>query len=110
MARQTRVPLQEPIDGHGGKVTAVVVREPTAAEYFAIGEPQVTARNPDGTIYSIENDASIDAYMDRCIVEPDPLLAKKQMGLADGIAVKAALLGFFLAARGGAPKKTAKAG
>lgn len=112
MPKTTTVPLLEPIQGHptetwpDGKIAALVMREPNASEYFAHGEPQILARNPDGTLYTVENDVAVQAYMAACLVEPkDPLLLK-QLGLADAIKAKTAMLDFFISAReAGAPKK-----
>lgn len=96
--KKTTVPLSEPIKGHAGDIRQVVLREPTGSEYIELGEPYVIARNKDGTMYSVENDQVIATYLERCVVEPDALLLK-QMGLKDGMAVKAALLDFFHGAR-----------
>ena len=98
MANEKRVPLSEPIDAHGKQITEAVVREPTYADLMQFGEPSVVARNPDGTIYAVENDAAIRQYLDRCVVEPDPSLLRA-VPLRDAIAIKAALIGFFTDAR-----------
>lgn len=98
MPKRETVTLKEPITGHAGRITSLVVREPTAKEYFDIGEPQILARNPDGTLYTVENDKAVQAYLDRCIEGADSLLLG-QLSLADAIMVKHKLLGFFLSAR-----------
>jgi hypothetical protein len=97
VAKTTEIVLTSPITGHGGAISRLVIREPKAADFFALGEPQVIARNPDGTVYAVENDAAIRDYVSRC-VDCDPLLLS-QLSLADAMAVKAAVLDFFLAAR-----------
>ena len=97
--KKTTIDLIEPFSGPSGMVPRVVVREPKTAEFIEMGEPFVVARNPDGTVYAVENDKTIKAYIEVCIVEPDPLLALAQMSLSDAIRVKAALLDFFRAAR-----------
>lgn len=99
MADKIDIQLSTPITGPKGPVNKVTLREPTGWEHIELGEPYVVARNKDGTMYSVENDQVIMAYLDKCVVEPEPLLLK-QLTLKDGMAVKEALLGFFHAARG----------
>jgi hypothetical protein len=98
VAKTKEIALTSPITGHGGAITRLTVREPKAADFFDLGEPQVIARNPDGTVYAVENDAAVREYVSRCVVDCDPLLLR-QLCLADAMAVKAAVLDFFLAAR-----------
>lgn len=99
MARTTTVDLAEPIVGHAGPITRIVLREPTARDYFSLGEPSVYARNGDGAIYSVENAEVIERYIERCIAEPQDSLLIGQMTLADAMRVKGAVLDFFTAAR-----------
>jgi hypothetical protein len=94
----TEIELSKPITGHEGPVTKVVLKEPTAADYFALGEPQIVARNPDGTVFVVENDAAVKQYIERCCVSPSPLLLA-QLSLRDAVKVKAAVLDFFMVAR-----------
>jgi hypothetical protein len=96
MARETKdVTLKKPFDdGKGGKVTKVVLQEPTAADYFTLGAPQTWVR-ASGGMALVDNDAAIRTYAERLIVQPDPLLAMNQMHVLDAIAVKDAILGFF---------------
>jgi hypothetical protein len=96
MARERKsVPLKKPFDdGKGGKVTAIILQEPSAPDFFELGAPQTWVRSRDGMAL-IDNDAAIKAYVERMIVEPDPLLAMTQMGVVNAIAVKEAVLDFF---------------
>jgi len=95
MARATKtIQLKRPFDGAAGKVTQVVVQEPTAADYFALGAPQTWVR-ASGGMALVDNDAAIRAYAERLIKEPDPLIAMTHMSVLDAIAVKDAILGFF---------------
>lgn len=94
MAKEVKVPLSEPIQGHDELIREIVLREPSAMDYYSLGDPHLYARNPDGSIVSLESGETIKAYLDRCIVSPNPILAG-QIGLADAMAVKAALLSFF---------------
>lgn len=98
MAKERRVPLSAPIGAHGELVKEVVLREPRASDFFSLGDPFVWAQNADGSMFPVENSEAIRAYLDRCVVSPDPLLMG-QIGLADAMAVKAAMLDFFVQAR-----------
>ena len=102
MAKEKRVPLSEPLEGHGDqKFTEAVLREPTLADLEDLGEPSVLARNADDTFYAVENDPAIKAYIERLTLEP-PHAILRTACLRDALAIKGAVLGFFNAAR--APK------
>jgi len=93
------IPLSTPIQGHTGPISQVLVKEPTGRDYMALGEPSIWARNADGTSYVIEHTEVIEKYIERCLADPkDPLLLS-QLGLADAMKVKDAVLDFFGAAR-----------
>jgi hypothetical protein len=96
MARERKtVPLKKPFDdGKGGKVTAIILQEPSAPDFFELGAPQTWVRSRDGAML-VDNDAAIKAYTERMIVEPDPLLAMTHMGILNAMAVKDAVLDFF---------------
>jgi hypothetical protein len=102
MAKEVKIELVEPITGHEGQIRHVVLREPNAADCWELGEPFVVARNPDGAVYAVENDVTIKRYIERCVVSPNTLLLGR-LGLADALAVKAALLDFFTKARSTPP-------
>lgn len=96
MARETKtVILKRPFDdGAGGRVTKVVLQEPTAPDFFALGAPRTWVKSAGGMAL-VDDDAAIKAYVERCIVEPDPLIAMRQMSVLDAMAVKDTLLDFF---------------
>ncbi len=96
MARETRdVDLKKPFDdGKGGKVLKIVLQEPTAADFFTLGAPQTWVRAAGGMAL-VDNDATIRAYVERLITQPDPLLAMNSMHILDAIAVKEAVCDFF---------------
>lgn len=96
MARERKdVPLKRPFDdGKGGKVTKIVLQEPSGSDYFALGAPQTWVRATGGMAL-VDNDVAIRAYVERLIVEPDPLLAMNAMHVLDAIAVKDAVIDFF---------------
>lgn len=96
MARkQITVPLKRPFPGAEGPVNSVVLQEPTAGDYFALGAPQTWVKAAGGMAL-VDNDQAIRAYAERLIVKPDPLLAMTQMSVLDAIAVKDAIIGFFM--------------
>ena len=95
MARETKtIQLKKPFEGAKGVISAVVVQEPTAGDFFALGAPQTLVRTSGGMAL-VDNDAAIRAYAERLIVEPDPVLAMNNMSVRDAIAVKDAIVGFF---------------
>lgn len=98
MAETTSVPLNVAIEVHGKRLDAVTVRAPTAREYFTIGEPFAYARSKEGLLITGENDDAIRQYVEKCLVE-DPIAVLAQLGLADGMALKEAVLDFFSKAR-----------
>jgi hypothetical protein len=102
MAKTVTITLRDPIIGHGGKITTVGVREPNGREYAQYGDPFVYGRTDAKVMVSAENDIAIKSYIEHCIVPPegaDVLLIMSQLSLIDMMAVKEAVLGFFLGAR-----------
>jgi len=96
MSKPVSIPLSEPLVGHNGAITAIVLRQPTYNDYVECGgEPYSIGRSEEGTLFSAEKPEVIWAYAEACIVEPaDPLLLLK----ADWRAareVRKAILGFF---------------
>lgn len=98
MARETKdVPLSKPFDdGKGGKVTKIIVQEPSGSDFLRIGAPQTWVKAPGGMAL-VDNDDAIRTYVERAIVEPDPLLAMANLSLHDAIAVRESVLSFFRA-------------
>jgi len=99
MSKKVTVKLRDPFPDHNGTTTEVVLREPRGRDYIELGEPFAYARADKGLLVHAENDQAIKGYLERCIEEPDCLLAMSQLSLADMMAVKDALLGFFADAR-----------
>lgn len=100
MAREKKdVPLSKPFDdGKGGKVTKVVVQEPSGSDFLRIGAPQTWVKAPGQVgMALVDNDDAIRAYVERAIVEPDPLLVMANLSLHDAIAVRESVLDFFRA-------------
>lgn len=92
------VKLKKPVTAHNELISEVVLREPRAHDFFTLGDPYVVARNDDGSMFPVEDRNIIKDYIDRCVVKPDPMLLG-MIGLADAMAVKEAVLGFFVSAR-----------
>lgn len=101
MAKTKTVVLSEPIEGHDdARFSRLVFREPTYRELMALGEP--TARAYDvghGMAYSADKDEVIRQYAEKLLVEPADALLLNQLGLADALRVKEAVLDFFSEAR-----------
>lgn len=92
------VPLNEPIEGHEGKVTSITVRPATYATIMRLGEPYTTVRTKDGAIYALEDPATINAYLE-AMVDEKAVALLPQLGMADTLALKKAVLDFFASAR-----------
>lgn len=99
MAKIVTIVLSEPIVGHRGVITEIVLKPPNLAQYMAIGEPVSVVPGPQGEGVVVDNDAAIAAYAEACMVEPKDKLLLDQVQLADAMEVKEAIIGFFLAAR-----------
>lgn len=107
MAKTISVKLCHPFPGHGGSVTEVVLREPTAEEFFELGEPRTTifAADPTTThlktasqtveMKQVDNGPAIKKYLEKCVKSPDALLLFTSLSLADAMQVKESLLSFF---------------
>ncbi len=97
MAKVT-VDLETPLIGHTGPIKQITLREPLACDYWELGEPYAHARNLDGAIISVEKADTIKAYIERLVVDLDPLLLG-QASLKDAIKISQAVVGFFSDAR-----------
>jgi hypothetical protein len=102
MAAETAVDLSGPIQGHGKSYNQVVVREPTARDFIELGQPEYVIFGPNNQATQHEDNGIIEQYLRRCIREPNADIVFAQINLRDAIALRTALLGFFIAARAGA--------
>jgi hypothetical protein len=98
-AKTITLTLAEPIVGHEGIIKAIVLRPPNLLEYARFGEPSSVVRGADGSGIVVDNDTAIAAYVEVCTVEPKETTLLEQVGLADAMSVKKAILDFFAAAR-----------
>lgn len=98
MAKQIVIELVEPIEAHEKLVRQVILREPRAADYFALGDPFVIGSNPDGTMFEVVNEPVVKGYIDRLAESPNAALLNT-LGVADAINVRRAVLDFFYTAR-----------
>lgn len=106
MAKQCTIKLLDPVIGHGGKVTEVVLREPTADEFFELGEPRTQVFTVDPMSYGrktgpvvhetkqVDNGAVIKKYLERCAVNPEFLILANA-SLRDAMRIKEEFLLFF---------------
>ena len=93
MAEKTIV-LARPIQGHGRTHDSVRLREPTAREFFELGQPQSPVYAKSAFTMS-DNDTTIAEYVRRCIVEPVADVVLAQVSLADSMRIREAVLDFF---------------
>ena len=98
MPKTTTIELSEPLITHGGAFRSITFREPTAAEYWRIGEIRRYG-NASGVIYAVENEGAVKSYIEACLVEPkDPLVLNQIKSLKDGMKIKEAISDFFMSA------------
>lgn len=95
------IELLDPIQGHGGLVKQIVLREPCFREVLKYGEPTSFGRGGD-IVYRIENTDTVRSYILASIIVPDDKTAPRldeilieRLSLADTLRVKAAVLDFF---------------
>ena len=96
-----------------GAVTEAIVREPTGALYFDHGEPYERQISAAGEPVIIENTAAVRAYVEACVSFPgegDPTVILRQLSIPDARAVKAAVLDFFMDARGSSASSPSSSG
>lgn len=98
------IQLKNPILWHDKQLSEVTLREPTAADYFAIGELANPMRRKDGSTIMVEDVGAISAYVERCLITEGGAHLLPIMSLADGMEVRAAIVDFFSIARQGASK------
>lgn len=99
------VKLSRSYSAHGKTFDAVTLRGPKMKDLLAIGEPWEAVTNRDGTKVPIEHLDRIEAYIDRLASEP-PADHLTELDLVDALAVKSALIDFFVEARPPSPPST----
>jgi hypothetical protein len=90
------VKLSSNVEWFGRIINEVTLREPTAAEFIDFGQTHLWGRSPDGTEFTTEKDATIKAYLDKCLQVENGSAILHILGTADGQKIKAALLAFFI--------------
>jgi hypothetical protein len=99
--------LAEPIEHFNRKIERVFLLEPRAKHLAKFGEPQMSVFNgKTGSSYDVDNDDAVAKYLDELLSTDGRAPADgggktlfAQLSLADGIAVRDALFGFFVAAK-----------
>lgn len=95
------IPLSRRYEAHGKTFDKVFLREPKLRDHFAIGDPVEVHSGPDGEgRFVVEQVDRVAAYLERlCVAEKPGLESVQDLDLVDSIAVKQAIIGFFIAAR-----------
>lgn len=98
MPNSIRIPLSEPLLGHGEPIREIVLREPTYDEYVRCGgEPYTIGQSDEGALFTIEKPDVIWAYAEACLVSPTDRLLLNQADWRVAREVRKAVLGFFQA-------------
>ena len=103
----TEIKLSEPVEHFGKPIDRVFLLEPRAGHLARYGEPtQPVYSGKTGSGYDIVNDEAVGKYLDDLIsvdgrlpADGGGLAVFKQLALVDGIALRDALLGFFVKAK-----------
>jgi len=100
MAKTVTVKLTERLIAHEREIAEITVKAPGLTLYQQHGDPFEWVPGADDKPVYVEDNQAIEAYMKACIVPPEdnPLLLN-QVGLADSMALKDAVLGFFFEAK-----------
>jgi hypothetical protein len=98
VGKTVSIPVDPPIVGHKGKITEIVVREPTFDEYLAFGDPYVYLPLKEGSWFRSDNTEVLAAYVGILVVEPKDKLLLGQGGFKLAREIKDAVLSFFLPA------------
>ncbi|MGF3026711.1 hypothetical protein ACQVP2_28315 [Methylobacterium aquaticum] len=92
------IKLKKVITGHT-VIREVVLREPVANDILPMGFPYSWQPTADGHLLFIENNAAIQYYAERLVVEPsDQIALFSQMGVEDTQVLRQKIMGFFLEA------------
>lgn len=97
MTQTVKIPLFTPLVGHSGPITEVILKEPDFDTYLELGDPVTIARAPDGSIFTVENNVVIRAYIERCLVAPKDPIILEAGGFRLARQLRDAVLGFFRA-------------
>lgn len=98
-----RVPIRKPLPGHSGAVSELAFREPRFEDLIAVGaEPETPVWTRDGIGFMQENVPLVAQYAERLVTNVDGAQLS-QLGLADALAVKRAILDFFREAANAPP-------
>lgn len=95
MREKEIINLKTPLEAPEGKVSRIVLREPTFEEYLSYGDPYTIASTDAGSLFSVENAEVIRRYINLCLVEPKDPAILLQAGASVAREVKNRVLGFF---------------
>jgi len=99
MSKTIKIDLPDPVETHSGLISKVEFREPSARDYFSLGDPYQLVRGADGGVFVVEKDDVILSYMERCVQAPVDPIALGAMSLAGAIICREKFLSFFETAR-----------
>lgn len=94
MTKTIRVELPDAVETHAGIVSVAEFREPSARDLMALGKPVQIGSSGDG-VFAFERDDVIQEYLERLVLAPIDPVTLGAMTLANGLACREAILGFF---------------
>ena len=90
--------LEKPITLHNKTTSEIEIREPSGGLYVKLGDPRLLVFNPSGSGYWIEQPEIIKTYLEELIDHPLGGDVVRLLSLADVMALKDSLFGFFTSA------------
>jgi hypothetical protein len=95
MSQSKTITLLNPITLFDKPIAGFEFKEPTGRQYADFGEPFLYVRNPDGAIYTVEQNDVIKRYLDACIDHESGGHLLALLSLADVKQLKRTLFDFF---------------
>ena len=88
-------PVPEGIIGHGKTFEAIVMREPSFADYMELSDPYLLTFSEGGSPMVINQPSVLQGYIQRCTVEPEYLLVETQAPFTVAREIAAWMMGHF---------------
>jgi len=89
------IKLAKPVKFHDKLLEEIELKEPSGGLYVKLGDPRVLVFNASGSGYWVEQNETIGAYLEACVVHEMGAHIISLLTLEDTMALKEELFGFF---------------
>jgi hypothetical protein len=96
MSKTKTIELSEPVKSHRGMIKKIMLREPKYSDFIDLGMPTTWVSLADGGGFSQETPSVLGAWIER-LADIDPNFLGS-ISLRDTLALRGAVLGFFIEA------------